>query len=122
MGYSLLYLDLLQKLRSKVCTVEYLLLTQSLSGQTYDSRSPGRAVIGLLPHMAPGESPPDTNTAPTLTVVFPSKPEVVTVPLPCRPPPRSGTVADLPSVRCEQWVQSLEEKECKLPVKSSPSR
>ncbi|KAL5971529.1 Nucleoporin 88 [Taenia solium] len=114
--------DLLEKLRSKLCTVEYLLLTQSLSSQTYDSRSPGRAVIGLLPHIALGESLPGTDIAPALTVVFPSKPEVVTVPLPCRPPSGSNIVADLPSVRCEQWVQSLEEKECKLPVKSSSSR
>ncbi|VDK22472.1 unnamed protein product [Taenia asiatica] len=121
-SYSLLCLDLLEKLRSKLCTVEYLLLTQSLSSQTYDSRSPGRAVIGLLPQIALGESLPGTDIAPTLTVVFPSKPEVVTVPLPCRPPSRSNIVANLPWVRCEQWVQSLEEKECKLPAKSSSSR
>ncbi|KAH9283342.1 Nuclear pore complex protein Nup88 [Echinococcus granulosus] len=114
--------NLLEKLRSNMCSVEYLLLTQSLSSQTYDSRSPGRAVIGLLPHRASAESPSDTDTSPAFTVVFPSKPEVVTVPLPCRPPSRSDTVADLPSVRCEQWVQSLEQKECKLPVKSSSSR
>ncbi|VDM17567.1 unnamed protein product [Hydatigera taeniaeformis] len=111
--------DLLEKLRSNMCTVEYLLLTQSLSSQSYDTRSPGRAIIGLLPHKISGQSSFDTDTTPALTVVFPSKPEVVTVPLLCGPLSRSNTVGDLPSVRCEQWVQSLEEKDCKPPPKSS---
>ncbi|KAM3182839.1 hypothetical protein ACTXT7_011545 [Hymenolepis weldensis] len=78
--------DLLAKFRSKFCSVEYLLLTQSLNSQTSGLKGKGRAMIGLLPGTIPPitEDVDDFNNtrAPALNIVFGSSPIVVTVPLP----------------------------------------
>ncbi|KAM7538013.1 hypothetical protein Aperf_G00000077566 [Anoplocephala perfoliata] len=84
--------NLLLKFRSEMCSVDYLLLTQSLKSQIYDERSIGRAVIGLLPGKTPSVKDDENDLgSPALTIVFGTKPGIVTIPLAAR----STSLSDL---------------------------
>ncbi|VDD74048.1 unnamed protein product [Mesocestoides corti] len=78
--------NLLQALRTNTCSTEYLLLSRSLHPQAYDGVVKERVVIGLLPHRAPPSSNEtatvDPNSPHAVIVIFSSKPELVTVPIP----------------------------------------